>query len=645
MSGRGPGLRWYFKRLRVMGPAELLHRAQEQWVISRLRLGQAVTPRRPTSVRHLEPSAFCTATAPQLPPLPWAFDPDSVEIERLLAGSVSALATSWVWRDDPGVWHEAPDTGKAWPRAFFSTIPYRAGNPYGDARVVWEPSRLQQLIPLGLLAARRTDETGRQAADLLARQLDSWVAGNPPYVGVHYVSVMECGLRLMAACHAVDLARARFRETPRVWTALVVLVDSHARLIEGRLSQYSSAGNHTIAECAGLVYAGTVFPELDGANEWRSLGLSILEREAPRQILRDGGGSEQALWYLAFIVDLFGLVTALLRHREQVVPHAIRFATTQGRDFLAAFAGDPTQLPAIGDADHGYALSPYLRLSWRTPREPAPARTTFSTAGYSILRRPAPGNAILCFDHGPLGLAPSYGHGHADALSVVLRWRGEDVLIDPGTYSYAGDSAWRAYFRSTAAHNTVTVDETDQALQETAFQWAKPYAAELVHAERHADGRVALLARHAGYRRLGVEHWRGVFAQPGDRWLVWDYLTGRGTHRLDLHWHLGVEAVARPEGVLLSGLRPTATLVVSGGTPEVFRGETAPIMGWRSRTYGHKAPCATLRVRVDGLLPREFVTRLGYDETGDRIDHEDVVKEFRRWVARASSRERTSSHI
>jgi hypothetical protein len=502
---------------------------------------------------------------------------------------------------------------------------------------VWEPSRLQHLIPLGLLAARRADETGHLAANLLARQLCSWVDANPPYVGVHYVSAMECGLRIIAACHAVDLARGWYHDAPRVWAALATLVDRHARLIESRLSRYSSAGNHTIAECAGLIYAGALFPELPGAANWLATGTALLEQEARRQILPDGGGLEQTWWYLAFVVDLCGLVAATMRHRGLSVSPVIRYAHTRGRAFLRAFADEPEALPAIGDADNGFALSSRLRFSWQGRSSRELGLTTFRDAGCSIVRAD---DDVLIFDHGPLGMPPSYGHGHADALSILWRRGERDVLIDPGTYTYTGDPAWRAYFRGTAAHNTVTVDEQDQAIQETAFQWSRPYAAELVRSEQRANGEIALLARHDGYARLGVEHWRGVLCRPGNAWLVWDYLRGAGVHRVDLHWHAGVEVSARPDGVLLSDANSPASLVVSGGSLSVLRGADSPISGWRSRHYGRKEPAITLRARFEGALPHEFVTRLlPGDPTQEFPEEHEAVAEFRAWVANALLRQ------
>lgn len=617
-----------------MGPAEILHRFHERVAIGRLRLRQAVRPRRYAGPAAAVRPAFCTATAPQIPTLPWEFEPDRDDIERLLEGRAQALGTPWTWREDPCVWHRAPDTGNVWPRSFFSTIEYRAGNPCGDVRFVWEPARLQHLIPLGLLAARRADQVGRRAADLLARQLVSWVHANPPYLGVHYVSAMECGLRILAACHAVDLARQWFPPESDVWTALVSLVQSHAEFIAARPSQFSSSGNHTLAECAGLVYAGALFPELAGAPAWLAAGGAGLDREARRQIFPDGGGLEQAWWYLAFNVDVCGLVAAVLRHHGQPVPPGIPDAHARGRDFLRTFAAAPSSLPLVGDTDGGFALSAHLRLSWQGIRADMPGVLTFKDAGCSFLRV---GSDAVIVDHGSLGMPPLYGHGHADALSVTLCRDQRDVLIDPGTFTYTGDPAWRKYFRGTAAHNTVTVDGMDQADQETAFQWSRPYSAELAGVQPRGDGTIALLARHDGYLRLGVEHWRGVAYRPGAGWLIWDYLVGRGSHRLDLHWHFGVEVIARPDGVRLPDLSPTVRLAVTGGTPAVLRGETAPISGWRSTAYGRKEPCATLRVRFEGALPHEFVTRLAPDGAiSDSSGHKDLVLWFRKRVGEVS---------
>ena len=146
----------------------------------------------------------------------------------------------------------------------------------------------------------------RRAVEVIETHLLSWIVSNPPLTGIHYVSVMECALRLIAVCHAVDLIRDRLIQPERVWVGVLNLIESHAELIRKRVSGHSSSGNHTVAEAAGLVYAGLLFPRMDMAERWLANGLDLLEKEAAHQIRQDGGGREESLWYLRFVSDLYG---------------------------------------------------------------------------------------------------------------------------------------------------------------------------------------------------------------------------------------------------------------------------------------------------------------------------------------------------
>ena len=98
------------------------------------------------------------------------------------------------------------------------------------------------------------------------------------------------------------------------------------------------------------------------------------------------------------------------------------------------------------------------------PRPPDRPRR-FPDAGLVILRsRGEDGPEIWCrCDGGPHGFLSIAAHAHADALSVEVRHDGVDILADPGTYCYHGEPAWREWFRSTAAHNTVEVGGVTQA--------------------------------------------------------------------------------------------------------------------------------------------------------------------------------------
>jgi uncharacterized heparinase superfamily protein len=596
------GLGWYLGRLRVMSPGEIVHRLAEQLAIRRLRAAQGRFV--PADAAAL---AFCRATRAQLPRPPLDETAILAQQADLLAGCWPALGFAWQWRDDPAAWRRAPDTGREWPRAFFAAIAHRPGNAVGDVRVAWEPARLQQLVSLAVVARHGEPAAAAQALRLIEAQLASFVAANPPWSGIHYISAMECALRLIAVAHALDMVRDCLAPDSAAWAAVASLASSHAPFIAARLSLHSSAGNHTIAECAGLVYAGCLFPELPGAERWRRRGLAILTTEIARQVHADGGGIEQAFWYLLFITDLAGLVVALLDHRGETVPEALREAVTRAQGFLRALAARPEELPDVGDRDDGFALSPALRLGLAGATTRGRGHT-FAQSGYSTARMEAAPHYEVLFDHGPLGMAPLFGHGHADALSVCLRAAGRELLLDPGTFAYGGDLDWRRYFRSTAAHNTVCVDGQDQAVQLSAFSWSQPYRCELLRSERGA-GVFRALARHDGYTRLPgqVLHWRGVVLRTGYGLLVWDLLDGDGAHDVELRWHVR-DIAAAPAGVLLLGA--DTVLAIDGGTTSVQRAATDPPAGWRSPRYGAREAAATVRTVASGALPVEFTTRI-----------------------------------
>lgn len=601
-------LGWYLRRLQVMGPREVLHRLGEQLTLFRLRL-QALDSGgwRPAGAAA-EAWAFAAGEGPGLPALPWHFDPSSPEAAGLLAGEWPALGLPWRFTGQAECWHTAPDTGRPWPREFFGAIDYRAGNPHGDLRMAWEPARLQWLVGLGLLCRHGSEAQAERAARLLESALESFMAANPPLRGIHYVSAMECALRLIALCHALDLARNRLRQPAAIWSRALALVMQHAGFIEQRLSLYSSAGNHTVAEAAGLVYAGQLCAGFPHAARWKARGLELLCQEAPRQVLGDGGGGEQAFGYLVFVADLYGLVAALLRHQGEAPPAGIEGAFTRARGFLAPILAAMGRVPAVGDGDDGHALAPWLRLA--VPENPGASagELSFAESGYTILRSRDPAGSALLLDHGPLGLPPSFGHGHADALAILFRRGGEEVLIDPGTGTYTGDARRRRYFRATCAHNTVTVDGQDQAVQLSAFMWSHPYRAELVRLERHGAG-VLALARHEAYvRSAGVVHWRGLALHDSGALLVWDQLTGPGRHQADLHWHLGLTATPSDAGWQIGNL---LFLDVQGAqTVSLHAGETDPLAGWRSPVYGRFEQAQVIRASYVGNLPCEFLTRL-----------------------------------
>ena len=550
--------------------------------------------------------SFCHTGSACLPSLPWE--------GQLVAAQVAAYECS---RTTPPVdWHQTA-TGGSWPRVFFRNIAHAPGNDLGDVQLTWTRSRLQQLVTLGLVCHSAPDEQVKLAAAAdIGQWLRSWLDQNPWLIGVHYQSTMECALRLISVCHAFDLARA-YIKNPNAWQDLIQLVHGHALFIERRLCLYAAAGNHTLGECAGLIYAGVLFPELPGAQRWLRTGLRHFEAEANVQVLADGGNREQSFRYLAMIADLCGLVTSLLKFHSMPVSSDIEQAWQRAMRFLQAFATTPENLPPVGDSDDGYALSPFLRLSWQQVDESVtPERgrlEVFELSGHSLVRGEAD-HGVAHFIHGPLGIAHGFGHGHADALAVCWGIGNKNVLVDAGTYLYEAEPQFRRFFRGTSAHNTVVVDGLDQAEQSTGtFDWLSSYRAELLwRCETDSAGYTVLLARHNAYARVGVIHWRALIYHPDGTWGIMDRCVGQkhGSHTLELHWHCDAPLRAHEGHFVLDCGGNHWAMSVSGGEVTLHRAEDNPPLGWISHCYGTRTALTTIKARLRASLPHEFLTVL-----------------------------------
>ncbi len=92
----------------------------------------------------------------------------------------------------------------------------------------------------------------------------------------------------------------------------------------------------------------------------------------------------------------------------------------------------------------------------------------FPDSGYYIFKR---GDWKLIVDAGQPGPAYIPGHVHCDAMSYELFKSGKPVLVNCGTYAY--QCGERGFFRSTAAHNTVMVDDVEQSQCWVAFRLGK----------------------------------------------------------------------------------------------------------------------------------------------------------------------------
>jgi hypothetical protein len=495
-----------------------------------------------------------------------------------------------------------------WRETYSADI--RTGPESPDLKIVWEPARMQHLTIIMVHAFRNRRSPGIDAVKSFVRQaIILWIRQNRFLKGPHYISPMECGLRIPVFFYALKVLDNLTTEERREILGAIYL---HAWWVSRNLSLYSSLGNHTICECVGLVFAGAVFQWLEEGREWLESGIRLLKTEANRQILGDGGPIEQSLAYHRFVLDLYWLVVDFVETNKLHDCSDLRERLTLGEAFLSAFNDERGGMPSIGDSDDGHAIAPGVSPKRKTPGPDRDLLRTFAESGYTIIR--AANGFCLTFDHGLLGMPPLYNHGHADALSLTLSIGGQKFLIDPGTYRYNGEPQWRNYFKGTRAHNTVTVDGQDQAEQETGFIWRRPYTTCIIRNERSGGRSLLIEAEHDGYKRLEqpVVHRRAVFQIDDFVFLVRDRFYGRGPHSYELNWHLHPHAGVKKEDRWWRVEHNDVVMfirLIGGNDFDLVSGGMNPVKGWYSAQYGIRETCSVLARTVEGGPEEtEFIT-------------------------------------
>lgn len=507
---------------------------------------------------------------------------------------------------------------------YFRLIPYLNFSAIGDHKLVWELSRHQHLVVLA--QAYRLTRRSEHLSEIM-RQLESWWVQNPFQRSIHWCSALEVAFRAWSWTW-LDLFIGKefpseFRQ--RFLHSLAL----HGCHLERNLSVYFSPNTHLLGEAMVLHALACLYPQWPRAQTWRTLGGSWVRNELSRQVQADGAHFEQSAYYHVYALDMF-LAHFLLAGR----PAEFRPSLISMAEFLDHLLGPRRSIPLFGDDDGGRLFHPYgtraefgcatlatcaalfdrpewLRdaadlseqaLWWlgesalraAPPNTPAHNSRLFPASGVTVLR--AGGTQVL-FDTGPLGPGGA-GHSHADSLQILVRNATEDLLLDPGTYTYVSDPQVRDQFRGTAAHNTIQLDNLDQATPAGPFRWTNKPEVERTRFESSPE--MDFVEACCRYRNF--QHRRRLLWLKPDLLVIFDDVSGPpGEHQIHLSWHCGETVAAAGEQFRLGSgawLWSSLPLQVS--------------QGWRSDVFGQREPAPILQSELHDSCPQVVATVLQF---------------------------------
>jgi len=556
-----------------------------------------------------------------------------VEAAALREGRWRLFGGLWLDLGWPPDWHRHPLTGQSFP----ATTHWSAIDEFaqGDIKLVWEPAR----FGVAFVLVRAYWRTGDPLwAELFWQLVESWRQANPPQAGVHWHSGQEIALRLLAWCFGLYGFLDAPATTDERLLMLAQMVAVCGRRLEATLDYgLSQQNNHGLSEGVGLWTGGLLFPELRAAERWRRRGQAVLEQHTRRLFYEDGAFAQHSFNYerlalqdLMWAVRLGDVVgrplsadlrqtlaqAALFLHRFQdertgYLPNygqndgalLMPLSNVAHRDFrpviqVAHYLGKGTLCYEEGpwDEDLLWLVGPE---ALRARRESLAFADASTTSGYHVLRDR---HSFVFWRCG------SYRHrpGQADMLHLDLWWQGQNIALDPGTFSYHAPPPWQNPLARTVFHNTVTVDGADQMRRYGRFLWLPWVQGRLTWSCRASAGPLAWWqGEHDGFRRLGVRYRRGVARLGGDAWLVVDALEDESgvEHEYRLHWLLADvpyewEPVAKRLLLWTAAGAYQLSWLPDAGPAEasLMRADPESPRGWWASAYGVRAPALSLAI-------------------------------------------------
>ncbi|MFK7913943.1 MAG: alginate lyase family protein [Pseudomonadales bacterium] len=521
MNTTKKGITWYAHRIMRMDAQEILWRVRsllrELLEVGRILTGTVPSVSGPLPKTHfktteLHPAEYREALSAEQSQELQRYANELLNNRIEFFGRTVDLGDAIDWRRD---WNQDLSP----PLKLSLQTDYRDARASGDCKEVWEPNRHHQLVVLA--RAYHAFEDPRYAAKV-AHLLEDWLDKNPYGYGMNWRSPLELGIRLINWVWAIDLIQDSGAISAGLSARLHQAAFLQCRDLASKFSQGSSANNHLIGEAAGLFVAASYW-FAEQQPQWIADSREILERELVAQQTQSGCTAEQALNYQFFVAQFYLVCGCVDDWTAQQLSPGYWSKLKQYLAFIDRFAGFKHQLPLFGDQDDGYVLnlgyhphdladyqgwsaalagnaepshSPSALLLGKRPLAVAATATagsgtdsaTSSTdnlqvledAGYAFLQSPEHGVAVL-MDAGPLGYGSMAAHGHADALHVAISIDGHPLFVDSGTYDYFTYPEQRNYFRSTRAHNTISVDNSDQSSMSGPFMWNKAAQAGFTH--------------------------------------------------------------------------------------------------------------------------------------------------------------------
>ena len=339
---------------------------------------------------------------------------------------------------------------------------------------------------------------------------------------------LEVGIRLLRWPRQFSLFLDSGYFTPGFLLEFLQAYHQNASVL---MESFSPSGNHLIHQSSGILRAGICFPEFKDAESWIKAGVDNLNAEITRQSCPDGCHFElDPGYHIGFVESYNDAIQVALRNgRRDLFPRELLEQLVRMTNYYLDYRYPDGTHPCFSDARRHDDLADDELLndidSLCDSRVEASSKSSGHPAsGFYTFRSGRTDDSIImpvkATERGMWHAQPDFGTFELWAYGKVL-------MPDAGAYTYSGDEEierQRAYFKATARHNALTLDDRD---------YDDPHPAVLEW--NPAAGR--LVVEHEAYN--GLTRRRTVEFKDGQYFVITDEVRGPASGRLTLRNGLG----------------------------------------------------------------------------------------------------------
>lgn len=332
----------------------------------------------------------------------------------------------------------------------------------------------------------------------LIRIVSDWLSANPPYRPQYWLDSWNAyAVSIRSVVWMQEYAKRKDRLPVEFRNVLLSAIWQHLRFLRGNLEN-DIGGNHILRNIRALMW-GAAFFDGDAASRLGAFAERLLVGELADQVLPDGFHFERSPSYH---LQVFGDLLECWRVARAASTRQVLGDILGRMAKVVANVAHPDGNPSLfGDGGFSMAHRPHELLnvySGQLGAAPMPSKTFwYQQAGYAGLRT---GDTYLIYDCGPVAPGHLPAHAHADIFSFELSLGQRRIVVDSGTYEYDPGER-RSWYRGTAAHNTVGLDDKDQCEMWSSFRMGRRGNVVLERVDIGSD-RLAIEGWHDGYTRL-----------------------------------------------------------------------------------------------------------------------------------------------